>query len=343
MTLRGAARTSSLNVHQWRPDSLLDGFEIRGLPLTAQPLSGESVTPLVGTLVRRCDPALRGGDRAVLHVHGWNDYFFHPHVAEFYEGLGYAFYALDLRRYGRSLREGQFRGYIADLRDYHEEMDAAVAALRSEHPTVVLTGHSTGGLTAALWASERPGRLAGLVLNSPWLDMWGPAGIGSVMRPLLGPLGRRNPTSPLKLPDSEEPIYAMATHADMGGEWDYSLELKSPGSEIVRLGWVRAILNGHARVAQGLDIDCPVLVTTSTKTTFLRRYTAEAKSADIVLDVDRIAAAAWHLGDQVTLSRIEGGMHDLSLSQAAPRQRWFSAVRTWLGAYVPPGERQAPR
>ncbi len=336
MTLRGAAHTKSLDLHQWRRDPLLDGFENRDLPLTAQPLSGEPVTPLVGTLVRRSDPTLRAGERAVLHVHGWNDYFFHPHVAEFYEGLGYAFYALDLRRYGRSLREGQFRGYIGDLRDYHEEIDAAVSALRREHPSVVLTGHSTGGLTAALWASERPGRLSGLVLNSPWLDMWGPAGIAGAMRPIFGPLGRHNPTSPLRLPDMEEPIYAMATHADMGGEWDYSLELKSPGSEVVRLGWVRAILNGHARVARGLGIDCPVLVTTSTKTSFLRKYSAQAKSVDTVLDVDRIAAAAWRLGDQVTISRIEGGMHDLSLSQAEPRQRWFDAVSVWLGAYVPP-------
>ena len=330
-----AARTDlPLPPQRWRPD-LLDGFESRDLPLTAHPLAGEPADPLVGTLIRRADPRLRASARAVLYVHGWNDYFFHPHVAEFYEGLGFAFYAIDLRRYGRSLRPGQMHGYIDDLREYNEELDAAVGAIRLEHPSLVLTGHSTGGLITSLWASERPGRLAGLVLNSPWLDMWGPVGIGSVLRPIVGPLGRSNPLSPVRVPEAEEPIYAMSTHAQMGGEWDYSLELKAAEADPPRLGWVRAILNGHARVAHGLAIDCPVLVTTSTRTSFLRRFSDEAFTSDTVLNVDRIAAASWHLGDVVTLVRIEGGMHDLALSRPEARQRWFDAVATWLSAYVP--------
>ncbi|QIK72758.1 alpha/beta hydrolase [Propioniciclava coleopterorum] len=333
-TLQDAAGTDRPHPQRWRPDPL-EGFEHRDLPLTAQPLPGESLDPLVGTLIRRSDPELRRSARAVLHVHGWNDYFFHPHVAEFYEAQGYAFYALDLRRYGRSLRAGQFHGYIDDLDDYREEIDGAVAAIRREHSHLVLTGHSTGGLITTLWAGDRPGRIDALVLNSPWLDMWGPVGIGSLMRPIVGPIGKRNPTSPLKMPEGEEPIYAMATHVDFGGEWNYSLDWKSAGSEVVRLGWVRAILNGHARVARGLPIDCPVLVTISARTAFLRRYSEEARTADVVLNVDRIAAASWHLGDAVTLIRIEGGMHDLSLSLPEPRQRWFDAVATWLHAYGP--------
>lgn len=333
-TPRDAARTDRSRPPGWRPD-LLEGFERRDLPLSAQPLPGEALDPLVGTLVRRSDPAQRASSRAVLHVHGWNDYFFHPHVAAFYEGLGYAFYAVDLRRYGRSLREGQFRGYIDDVDDYHEEIDAAVATIRAAHSQVVLTGHSTGGLIVALWASMRPGRLDALVLNSPWLDMWGPPGIGSVLRPIVGPLGRRNPTSEIKVPESDEHIYAMAIHRDFGGEWQYALDLKTVGGEVVRLGWARAILNGHARVARGLGIACPVLVTISSRTSFLRRFSDEARRSDVVLNVDRIAAAAWHLGDAVTLIRIPDGMHDLSLSLPGPRQVWFDTVATWLRAYGP--------
>ncbi len=334
MTPQDAAGTDRPHPPGWRPD-LLEGFERRDLPLSAQPLPGEAPEPLVGTLVRRVDPALRAGTRAVLHVHGWNDYFFHPHVAAFYEEQGYAFYALDLRRYGRSLREGQFRGYIDDLDDYREEIDAAVATIRADHAHLVLTGHSTGGLITTLWAADRPGRIDALVLNSPWWDMWGPPGIGAVMRPIVGPLGRRSPTSEVKVPESEEHIYAMAIHRDFGGEWDYSLDLKTIGGEMVRLGWARAILNGHARVARGLGIACPVLVTISSRTAFLRRFSEEARRADVVLNVDRIAAVSWRLGDAVTLIRIPDGMHDLSLSLPEPRAAWFGAVRTWLDAYGP--------
>ena len=40
----------------------------------------------------------------MLYLHGWNDYFFQTHVADYLTDLGYDFYAVELRRYGRSLR-----------------------------------------------------------------------------------------------------------------------------------------------------------------------------------------------------------------------------------------------
>lgn len=318
----------------WRPDALLPEFECRDLPIEDAPAPDEGDEPLVGTLIRRCDAALRQGAQAVLFVHGWNDYFFHPHVAEFFEQRAIAFHALDLRRYGRSHREGQYRGYVTDLADYAAEIDAAVEIIRATHPTVVLLGHSTGGLIASLYAADHPGTFAGLILNSPWLDMWGPPALTSVLRPLLAQWSRRNPASVLPLPQDGQHVYARALHTSHGGEWEYDLSLKTPGSDPVRVGWLRAILRGHSRVAKGLAIDCPVLVTTSTATAFLLRYSARAREADTVLDVNRIGARAWRLGDTVTLARIEGGTHDLALSPPEARARWFDALDAWLTGYV---------
>ena len=320
---------------RWAPDSLLDGFECRSLPLEAEPLEAEGDEPLMATLVRPSEPRRRAHRRAVVQLHGWNDYFFHPHVAEFWHQQGFAFHALELRRYGRSLREGHLRGYVDDLAAYQQELDAALAMVREDHDAVVLAGHSTGGLTACLYAAERPGELAGLVLNSPWLDMWGPPAVTSMLKPLLKEWSRRAPTSAFPLPESEENVYARAMHASHGGEWDYSFDLKTQASEPIRVGWLRAILQGHAKVALGLDITCPVLVTTSTKTLFLRKYREEARGVDTVLDVDRINGVAWRLGNQVTLSRIEGGTHDLSLSPEPARTAWFESIARWLRAYVP--------
>lgn len=318
----------------WVPDTLLDGFECRSLPLETLPLDGEGDEPLTATLVRHADPRARRHRRAVVQLHGWNDYFFHPHVAAFWEGQGFTFHALELRRYGRSLREGQFRGYVDDLSAYNDELDAALAVVGEDHDAIVLGGHSTGGLTASLYAADRPGTLAGLVLNSPWLDMWGPPALTSMLKPLLTEWSKRAPTSAFPLPESEENIYAKAMHASHGGEWDYSFDLKTAGSEPIRVGWLRAILQGHARVASGLDIDCPILVGTSTKTLFLRKYRDEAREADTVLDVNRINGVAWRLGREVTLSRIEGGTHDLALSPEPARTAWFEAIGRWVRGYV---------
>ena len=86
----------------WESD-ILDGFESLDIPLPqAARAPGESdEIEVVATLVRRA-----GGEtseHAVLYLHGWNDYFFQTHVADAFSAAGFAFYALDLRRYGRSL------------------------------------------------------------------------------------------------------------------------------------------------------------------------------------------------------------------------------------------------
>lgn len=41
--------------------------------------------------------------KAILYVHGYVDYFFQTHMAERFVREGWNFYALDLRKYGRSL------------------------------------------------------------------------------------------------------------------------------------------------------------------------------------------------------------------------------------------------
>ncbi len=65
-------------------------------------------------------------DVDVLYVHGWSDYFFQKRLARFWTDRGARFYALDLRKYGRSLRPGQTPGYIADLDTYDEDIAAAL-------------------------------------------------------------------------------------------------------------------------------------------------------------------------------------------------------------------------
>ncbi|MFV0407197.1 MAG: alpha/beta hydrolase [Propioniciclava sp.] len=327
-------RTEGVSAAGWRPDPVISGFESCEVPLTAPPEAGEPDQPLVATLIRRADPQLRTSRGAVLHVHGWNDYFYQTHLADQIEGMGLAFYAVDLRRYGRSFREGQFHGYVADLSDYAEELDQVTALIRADHDRLLLMGHSTGGLTASLWAAANPGRVAGLALNSPWLDLQGPAAAAGVLRPLLDQWGRHRPTAVIPVPEWDEPVFVRATHVKYHGEWTYDLALKSDRARPIRVGWLRAVLRGHRQVAAGLDIDCPIFVATSAETVWLRRYSPRARSADTVLSVDDIGVAATRLGHHVTLVRIEGGIHDLALSDPPAREAYFSHLAHWVGAYV---------
>ena len=315
----------------WEPD-ILDGFESFDIPLPeAGRAPGESdEIEIVATLVRRA-----GGERsdhAVLYLHGWNDYFFQTHVADAFSAAGFAFYALDLRRYGRSLRLGQLRGFIADLSEYDQELSAAADLIAADHRQLTLLGHSTGGLTATLWAADHPDRVAGVILNSPWLDLQGSAMVRALGGPVIDALGGNRPTAALPLPDSG--FYARTIHVDHEGEWDYDTELKTSPSPAIRVGWLRAVLQGHQKVAAGLGLPMPVLVMTSAKTDFARKWHDGLRAVDTVLDVEQIARRATKLGRHVTIVKFDGGLHDLFLSRPAVRDRVLDEVVRWSGAYL---------
>ena len=70
--------------------------------------------PVAATLIRASFPA-QDTRRAVLYVHGYIDYFFQEHLAEAFVAHGYRFYAVELRKYGRSLREGQHPAFARSM------------------------------------------------------------------------------------------------------------------------------------------------------------------------------------------------------------------------------------
>jgi alpha-beta hydrolase superfamily lysophospholipase len=312
-------------------DDLLPGYQSRELRLDGVPLLAEEGEGyLSATLVRRNHPPRHA--RAVLYIHGWNDYFFQTHLADEWDALGYDFYAIDLRRYGRSMHPGELPGYIDDLADYDLELDAAIERIRRHHRRVVINAHSTGGLIAALWASRHPGVISGLVLNSPWIELQGSAMMRAIAAPLVKTLATRRATWAIPMSDSSS--YFRTLHASADGEWDYDVELKRNPSNPVRPGWLSAILRGQERVAAGLGIDVPVLMMISARSDFRRSWDEDLRKADIVLDVDRLAARAPHLGWHVTLVRIEDAVHDIVLSPVRVRAQFFDQLRRWEHAYL---------
>lgn len=335
----------------WRPD-ILDGFSATDLPLPVELLDPAETATSIGAVLVRRDPdrpvpirargAAADGDppglpdptgrAAVLYVHGWSDYFFQTHLADFWAGLGYDFYAVDLRRYGRALRRGQFLGYITDLDDYAREIDAAVEVMRAEgHERLVLMGHSTGGLTSVLYADSHPGVFSAVVLNSPWLALSGNTVLSQLVALLVAGGGKMAPTAVLRVADPG--FYRRSVHREEDGEWDFDRAWKSSPEAFIRLGWGRAIVRGHERVAAGLHIDAPVLVTCAATSYVGASWSEEMTRADIVLDADAIARRGVDLGPLVTVARITDGLHDLCLSPEPVRQQFFAAVGTWVAAY----------
>jgi alpha-beta hydrolase superfamily lysophospholipase len=283
------------------------------------------------------DAAPRG---AVLYLHGFVDYFFQRELADFYVAQGYAFYALDLRKSGRSLRPHHTPWFVEDLAEYYEEIDAAVRAIRADRcERLLVNGHSTGGLVAALWAHDRGaagGGADGLFLNSPFLDLALAPLLRAASGGLAGLIAARQPRAAVP-GGALSDLYPRSIHGDHGGEWAFDLALKPVASVPVRAGWLRAIRRAQRRVHRGLDLRMPILVMCSATSSSPRAWDELLLHSDSVLDVEQIARWSTRLGRHVTTVRIDEGMHDLVLSAPPVRAQVYRELERWIGAYLPRG------
>jgi alpha-beta hydrolase superfamily lysophospholipase len=273
----------------------------------------------------------------VLHVHGFADYFFQTGYADWWIERGYDFYAIDLRKYGRSLADHQTPNYVSDLRDYYPEIDEAWARMtgRDEHDHVVLTAHSTGGLTLPLWAADRKPAIAGMVLNSPWFDMQGSILMRTLGTQVVMQVGARKPMR--EIPRKVSGLYARSLHRDHEGEFDFNLDWKPVQSWPVYAGWLRAIRTGHAELHRGIEVGCPVLVLTSGATRWPTEMGDDVHGHDIVLEVEQIRRWAPSVGRHVTVVSIDGARHDVVLSREPVRSQVYDEIGRWHAAYVPAG------
>ena len=320
-----------------RADVLGESWRARTLHLRPDAVTRRTRVLPEATLVRRVpDPDAPPTRRAVLYLHGFVDYFFHPHVGDALAAAGYDTYALELRDHGRAIRPGRPPNETADLGVYAEEVDAAVRLVRRDHDVVVLLGHSTGGLVAALWADARRGLglVDALVLNSPWLDVRGSRFERELLARAVHVLGGPVPRVPVR---RIAPYYGQALHRDTGGEWDFDLAWKPHEGFPVRAGFVRTVRRGQARVARGLAVDVPVLVLASDAAGDHKRHHATLLSTDSVLDPAHMRERAPLLGPDVTFVEVPGGAHDLALSAPPVRERYLREVTDFLAARLPTG------
>jgi alpha-beta hydrolase superfamily lysophospholipase len=83
-----------------------------------------------------------------------------------------------------------------------------------------------------------------------------------------------------------------------------------------------------------------VLVLTSGASAFPKVWDDTVDCHDIVLDVEQIRKWAPKLGDHVTMVRIPGAIHDVTLSRLPVRTRVFAEITGWLDGFVRGSERR---
>lgn len=309
----------------YQPDHLGNGFECLTL---AQPDDYEG--QVRATLVRKLSKEKNG--KAVLYVHGFNDYFFQTEMAHAFLAQGITFYALDLRKHGRSKLPHQKHNNMRNLSEFYEDVDAALAQLKAEgQQQILLLGHSTGGLLLTLYAADRKGdkRFDALFCNSPFYDLNMPNWVKRWGVPVLSYFGKHFPDFPLKLSLSSE--YGYSLHHQSYGEWEYNLAWKPHRLPAIWAGWIRAISQGHQRLKKGVTLEVPLLILHSEQSVFAKSWSPVFFEGDAILNVADIKAVALNCqAPQRTCVAIAGGMHDLFLSPQPVREKAFKVLMDWL-------------
>ena len=314
-------------------DDVLPGYRQHTLALGTDP-DGEG--ELFATLVRTTESI--PSSSVVLALHGYTDYFFNTELAEHFAARGWRFYGLDSRRCGRSWRAGQTPHFTTDLARYDRELEGALAIIGAENPgaRVLVYGHSTGGLVVSLWLDRLRGHgatatlnIAGLVLNSPFLELNGPAILRTrATSTAIGAVSRVRKTRVVRGAGSGG--YGLTLHRAYHGEFDYNLTWKPIGGFPITVGWIHAIRRGQARLQRGLDVGVPNLVLRSDHSVAETAETQLLQRGDAVLDVAHIARWAGCLGNRTTSVPVVDAKHDVFLSLSEPRAAAYAELDRWL-------------
>lgn len=284
---------------------------------------------VIATLIS-CN-ANTGNRKSTIYIHGYIDYFFHPHVAEKFIENGFDFYALDLRKYGCSWLSHQRKNYCKSITEYFEEITIAINQIyeKSQSP-IYLFGHSTGGLIACNYANfgEEKNKISGLILNSPFLDFYDSEFKKNATLAACNVITLFSDYAYIN--NMLSPVYVQSIHKDFEGEWNFNLKWKYTQGFPTYFKWVLAIDEAHERLRKHSNIQVPVLVMHSSGSTKLSKFSEEAMRKDIVLDVEDIKQRGAKLGTQVTLLEVENAMHDIFLSKEEVRESAFERMFEWL-------------
>ncbi len=313
----------------WQPDVLGQGFEMCRVQ---QPddYSG-AVQSTIIRYVPECADSV-----GVLYVHGYNDYFFQREMAEQFAAHCYAFYAVDLRKYGRSIMDGQRPFEVRKISEYYADIDSALCRMRADGiKNIVLMGHSTGGLITSAYLAETgvPADIKALVLNSPFLD-WNQSKFQEkFLIPMVRGVGKLLPR--INIPQDGDSAYAHSLLKDFDGEWDYNTDWKMINSPAVTSAWIGAIDAAHSIVQHNPDLQLPILLMHSDRSFGKNSPASDISCTDAVLDVDDISRYGRQLGPDVTELTVKGGLHDLVLSAPEVRYPLYESIFDFLSRVCP--------
>lgn len=312
----------------WHPD-ILEGYEARYVN-HGKSFDGPCRSTIIRKLCGRPDVK-----RAYLYIHGFNDYFFQKEMGDRFVDSGYNFYAVDLRRYGRSLQPWQYPFNVRHQSEYFEDIDSAIAQIRRDgNVDITLSGHSTGGLTVAYYGAVKGKEIEvdRIVTNSPFLEWNFSPVVRNVGTPVIGFLSKIFPNAKIKQEQCDG--YAYSLLKQYHGEWEYNTDWKMIYSPPVTYSWIGSINNAQSELMRhAADISVPVLVMHSSRKISGCNWNPEFMTGDCVLNPFELQKRGEKLGHEPQVCAIDSGLHDLILSLPRYRQAAYDTIFSFLSRH----------
>lgn len=311
----------------WHPD-ILEGYEARYVN------QGEAFDgPCRSTIIRKLNP--EGSRKAYLYIHGFNDYFFQAEMGDRFVDSGFNFYAVDLRRYGRSREPWQYPFNVRNQEEYFNDIDSALSQIiKDGNIDITLSGHSTGGLTVAFYGAMKglDTPVDRIVTDSPFLE-WN---FSSFMRnfaiPIVGFWGKISKNTKIKQGHCDG--YAYSLLKEYYGEWEYNTDWKMVYSPPVTASWINAISTAQSKLMKNREnIMIPILVMHSSRKIDGCNYTPEFQTGDAVLDPEMIQKRGLKLGHDRHVCTIDSGLHDLILSRKDVRDAAYDTIFSFIRSH----------
>lgn len=314
----------SLFSREWNSDILGNDYMCTTIKLPND-YSGE----VKATVIKKLSPQV--SNKSILYIHGYNDYFFQSEMGNKFANHGYNFYAIDLRKYGRSITSKETQFDVKDLSEYFAEIDTAINIIKNNRcEKIILMGHSTGGLIASYYIMKTKNKenIYAMILNSPFLDFNLSKFEENYLLPIVSTISDYIPN--IKISQNSNDAYAQSLLKKYHGDWDYNTEWKLPLSPDVTTGWLGAIYKAQKALQSDANIDIPILLMRSNVSVYGNEWNQEFNRGDAVLDVNDISYYGRKLGPNVKELVVKEGLHDIILSRKPVREAVYNYLFDWI-------------
>jgi alpha-beta hydrolase superfamily lysophospholipase len=271
----------------------------------------------------------KGNKKALLWVHGFNDYYFHFKIGDaLVNEFDTDIYAITLRRYGSTIKkDDNLLFYTDDLEEYIEDINICFnQILNNDYEKIIMYGHSTGGLTSTIYCDRGmyKNKIDALILNSPFFDLNDSGIMEWVLKNIIYYIGVINPKFQLSGMDDTQ---WNATSEETFERFYFNPVYKLRGNSPIYAGWIKTVHYYQNQIHNGdININIPILVLYSDKTL---KYPEQDKG-DNVLDVNEINKYSDLLGKNVTEYIVKDATHDVFCSESKPRNNAMSKMLKFL-------------